>query len=244
MRRRTIAIASAAVVLMAGGWGTWKALRRTDAGGALVVDPDPLVFPTARWGDRLQRSFTLTNRSDRPVLVRDPRFSCGCFRLARPAPFATMRPGDSFTFDVLMETALSGSPGPVRKEMTIESDDPVTPKLVVPVLGHLTAYRTVEPRSLTLGTVDPAGDAVERTVAVRADSGFAVTVVKAESDDRLRVGVDWKSVPGGADVVVRNVKGAPSGPIAAAVKLTLEVKEKNAAPEIVNESVWVTGRVK
>lgn len=247
MRGRTIGIAVAAVVVAAGGFFAVRALRRTGSGGALVVDPDPITFPTAHWGERLQRTFTLTNRSDHPVLVKDPRFSCSCFRLEHPMPFAKMAPGDSFTFDLTMETAMSGSPGTVRKEMTVESDDPVTPKLVVPVVGHLTAYRTIEPRSVTLGTVDSAPAATapaEQKVSVRAGSGFTVEVVKAEADDKARVATAVTPAEGGSDVVVHAVPGAPAGPIASAVRLTLHVREKGGEPETVSDSVWVTGRVR
>lgn len=233
-----------AVVLVAGGVGAWRLLSSgDDKGGALVVSPDPIEFPTTRWGERAQRSFTVTNRSKRTVLVKDPRFSCGCFRLERPMPFSQMRPGDSATLDLILDSAQSGSPGRLHKEMTIESDDPAMPKLVVPIVGHLTAYRTVEPRSVTFGTVDPAGDVVERKVAVRADQGFTVSVLAAEADDKKRVAVESKAVDGGADVFIRSVKGAPVGPIGAQVRLTLRVEEKDREPVTVAESVWVSGRV-
>jgi hypothetical protein len=244
VRRRAVAIGGLAVVAVVGGFWAWRALTPADTGGALVVDPDPLVFPTARWGDRITRSFTLTNRSNRSVLVKDPAFSCACFRVDRPSPFAVFQPGQSWKFDVVMETAQSGSPGLVRKEMTIVSDDPVMPKLVVPVVGRLTAYRTIEPQSVSVGNVDPAADSPEKRVAVRAGQGFTVAVVKAESDDVRRVATDVRPVEGGADVFVRSVRGAPPGPIGVQVRLTLRIQEKDGEPETVNETVWVAGRVK
>ena len=50
-----------------------------------------------------------------------------------------------------MRTEMKNEGGPVRKKMTVLSDDPEVGKLEVPVVGTILDYRRIEPKQVSLG---------------------------------------------------------------------------------------------
>lgn len=241
--RRLLLLAALALAAAVGGAVWWFLGRPPEPPrSALVVTPDPIDFGDVPWLETATRRIEVRNRSSREVLLRDPKPNCSCFALVRTFSTVRLLPGQTTDFEVVLLTQ-KAQPGKLHKAFTIASDDPVAPKLDVPVVGAIVDFRSVSPKELFLGDMDPAAPPPGRTVAVRGGSGYAVTAVAAQSSDP-RLAVTRTEVEGGTDVVVALQKGAAKGPIGAQVRLTLEVKGAAGEPRRYTDSVVVRGAVK
>lgn len=241
-RRRLVLLA---LLLALGAGGAALALLGSRRGGpvaALVVTPDPIDFGDVPWLDTATRVIEVRNRSERVLLLRDPKPSCSCLAVSRTFRTVRLLPGQRTDFEIVLLTT-KGEPGKLHKSFTIESDDPVTPKLDVPVVGAIVDFRSVSPKEVYLGDVDAGAPPVRKTVAVRGGSGFSVRVVDAKSSD-ARITVATQPAEGGTDVVVALAPGAAKGPIGAQVRLSLEVKGADGEPKHYVDSVVVRGTVK
>jgi hypothetical protein len=182
------------------------------------------------------------NVSNREVLLRDLKFDCSCFTATRPADATRLPPGQATRLEVRLFTPKT-TPGRFRKTFTVESSDPVVPRLDVPVVGNITDFRSVTPRELEFGAVDASGPPVERTIEVRGGHGSEVAVVEASASDP-RLETVLRPVSGGTDVVVHTRKDPAKGRISAQVRLTLEVARPDGRRQRYTDSVWVNGEVK
>jgi hypothetical protein len=240
-------------LLSLGGTGCWT----SDAGprAAIVVDPNPIDWGAVPWLETPKRTIVLTNRSNHQVMLRDPVPSCSCIGIVRGLGTFQLAPGRSTDFEMVLLSTKT-EPRRFHKTLTIESDDPIVPKLDVPVIGSVTDFRQVSPRELNFGDVDTAANAVggvggvgkvEKTVEIRGSPGWHVSVVDVQSPDP-RVEVENKPLADGADLVVKIKKGldaAAKGPFDAQVRMTLEVKgDDGAAPRRYPESFWVRATLK
>lgn len=121
--------------------------------------------------------FILRNSGDAPLFITDIRTSCGCSR-AEPERRA-LDPGAETTMEV--RTALRGLNGPVRKSVTVISNDPDTPYLSLWIEGESKAAVCLEPPSVSFGRIDPAELPAPATVRL---AGYLtnVTITAVTSD--------------------------------------------------------------
>jgi|GEM_PF-3456218 len=209
---------------------------------ALEVTPNPIEFGNVAWMDAPTKTVVLRNRSARDLLLKDPKFDCSCFFLAKPLPSVRLAPGRSVEVAIAFATT-KGTPGPFKKTFTVVCDDPAFPKLDVPMSGTVTDFRQVSPRDVALGDVPADGPVVEKKVEVRGGSGYVARVVEATTADRA-LEVVAKDVPEGSDVVVRTKTGLKPGAIGAQVRLTLEVHGADGVRHRYTEVVSVRGTVR
>ncbi len=209
---------------------------------ALEVTPDPIDFGSVPWMEAPTKTVVLRNRSARDLLLKDPKFDCSCFFLAKPLPSVRLAPGRSVEVAIAFATT-KGTPGPFKKTFTVVCDDPLFPKIDVPMSGTVTDFRQVSPRDLALGDVPVGGPAVERKIEVRGGSGYVARVVEATTVDRA-LELVAKDVPEGSDVVVRTKPGLKPGAIGAQVRLTLEVHGADGVRHRYAEVVSVRGTVR
>jgi hypothetical protein len=237
--RRALLLA-AAVAVLAGGVAI--ALRRGGPQPALVVTPSPIDFGEVPWLETRTRKIEVRNVSDHEVLLRDLRFDCSCFTPSRPADATRLGPGQATHLEVLLFTPKT-SAGRFRKVFTVESNDPVAPRLDVPIVGHITDFRSVLPREVALGPVESGGEPVVRTIEVRGGHGSTVRVVEAVASDP-RLETEIRPATDGSDVVVRTRKDAAKGRVSAQIRLTLEVTRPDGRTQRYPDSVWVNGEVR
>lgn len=236
--RRAALVALAALV--AAGLGACGGRGGPEA--ALEVDPNPIDFGNVPWMEVPTRTVVLRNRSSRNLLLKDPKFDCSCFFLAKPLPTVQLGPGRSVEVAIAFATT-KGTPGPFKKTFTVICDDPAFPKVDVPVSGTVTDFRQVSPRDLSLGDVPVAGPSVEKKIEVRGGSGYVARAVDATTHDPA-LELVRADVPAGTDVTVRTKPGLKPGAIGAQVRLTLEVYGADGVRHRYDEVVSVRGTVR
>lgn len=209
---------------------------------ALEVTPNPIDFGNVPWMETPTRTVVLRNRSSRDLLLKDPKFDCSCFFLAKALPSVRLTPGRAVEVTIAFATT-KGTPGPFKKTFTVISDDPAFPKVDVPVSGTVTDFRQVSPRDLALGDVAVAGPPVEKKFEVRGGSGYVARAVEATTHDPA-LELVLKDVPDGTDVLVRTKPGLKPGAIGAQVRLTLEVYGADGVRHRYTEVVSVRGTVR
>ncbi len=239
---------AAAALLAIGGVTGFLVLRAPEAApGALAIEPDPVDFGDVPWLTSPRLSVRIVNRSDHPVMLRNPHFTCSCFGILTPLP-TSLRPGASGTFEIQMWST-KGTPGRFHKELSIDTDDPTMPTLKTPVIGTITDYRTVSPAQVVLGSLEPDSDPLEKKVEVRGGSGYDVSVAGATVSDK-RISAEVRSVKGGADVIVRTVAKPAKGVFSAQIQLSVDVQPSGEAgasggtKHRYTENVRVSGEIK
>jgi hypothetical protein len=236
-----IALAAGTALLLASG------CKKEDASaGALVVTPDPIDFGEVRWGDTGERKVQIRNRSSRTVTLKDPELDCPCFTIARPPDLSRIDPGQTITLTIVLRSTLTKG-GLTKKTLVVRSDDPIKPKVDVPVLATVLLVRTIEPQSVDFGLVAATGDTVEKTVAVRGHRDFQVRVVRAVLSPADRpVEVEIRPAAGGAqgnDLVLRTRKDG-KGLLSGQLSIDLEITDAKGEKRTVREMIWVQGEAR
>jgi hypothetical protein len=224
--------------------------KREDASaGALVVTPDPIDFGEVRWGDTPEVTFRIRNRSSRTVTLKDPEIDCACYTIPRPPDLSRIDPGQTVTLTMVLRSTLHKG-GLTRKTLVVRSDDPIRPKVDVPVLSTVHLVRTIEPQTVDFGLVAASGDAVEKSVKVRGHRNFRVRVLRASLspagrpvDVEVRPADDGAEGGGGSDVVLRTRKGQ-MGLLSGQVSLDLEVTDAQGEKRTYREAIWVQGEAR
>jgi len=235
MRRAVLVL----LVLGLVGGGAAFFWPRPHRGGALVITPNPIDFGDVAYLESAKQTIEIRNVSSREVLLKDPVPSCSCLSLLRAPESIRLAPGRSTTIEILLYTPKT-EPGRLHKTFTVESDDPVAPRLDVPVIGNIRNTRTVTPREVSLGSVDAGAEPVSKVVEVRGAYGYVAIVTGGQCTDP-RVTIQWQAVRGGSDVSIRTAKGAAKGKLEAQVALTLEVTAPGGSKRAYPEIVWVHG---
>ncbi len=105
-------------------WG----LLGTAVLGAPTIVADELVYAvTVAPGSPVVHSFALTNAGDQTLTISSVRTSCGCTTTALAK--RDLAPGESVALDATVNTA--GFYGTVSRTITVSSNDPVSPSLVL-----------------------------------------------------------------------------------------------------------------
>jgi hypothetical protein len=238
MRRTLLALVAVALVL-----GGAAYLFRTRAPRpALTVTPSPIDFGEVPWLETRAVKVVLRNDSDHEVFLRKLSYDCSCFSASQPVDATSLAPGREARLEVVLATPMV-TPGRFRKTFTLETNDPVAPRLDIPMIGNITDFRSVTPREVTLGAVEAGGAPVTRTIEVRGGEGSTVTVVEAVTSDP-RLEIEIRPATNGADVLVRTKKDAAKGRVSAQVRMTLEVSRSDGRMKRYPDSVWVNGEVR
>lgn len=90
-------------------------------------------FGTIKSGDAVKYSYQLTNTGKSELIIRRTSASCGC-TASNPAK-QNLAPGESTTIDINFNT--SGRTGRQIKTVTVVSNDPANPSIVLTVEGTL-----------------------------------------------------------------------------------------------------------
>lgn len=128
---RTLVMAAALVVVAA---------TAASAQGKIEVEGGP-AYDWGRVGPgQLKATIAVKNVGDAPLKISDVRPSCGC--TVAPIDKNLLQPGEIGKISVTMNA--SGF-GPVKKSLTVSSDDPVNPSQVIFLSADIRPVMTYEP---------------------------------------------------------------------------------------------------
>lgn len=197
------------------------------AGPKLVAPQDTYDFGHVTQGDAVPFTFTLRNDGDQELVITNVRPSCGC--TAALASSDRVPPGGEAT--VTGEVKSATLQDRIAKTVTVESNDPTTPRLTLTVTGVVDVPFHVEPQYLHFGQVRE-GTGAEQTVTLTVNdpAKLPVTIEKIETNHPQlsaevapRAGED---PPRQFDITVRVSPDAPRGIIASPLVIHL-AGEKN-----------------
>lgn len=117
----------------------------------VVVDHEQYNFGTMDVDAEAKHDFTFTNRGQAPLVLSAGDTSCGCTLSEIEGGRMEIAPGESNVVTVKW-TANKGE-GPFTQTATIETNDPIRPRMILTVSGRITRVVRPVPSELVLGQV-------------------------------------------------------------------------------------------
>lgn len=132
-------------------WLTWGVIGVTAlATPRLVVDREVYDFGTVMDGTRIEFQVALTNSGTSTLTISNVSYNCSC--TSYTLPVRSLNPGASTQMTIRFDTSrYSSYAQPVSQSLTIYSNDPARPQLVITVRGTV---RTLAPYEGTAATLD------------------------------------------------------------------------------------------
>lgn len=129
-------------------------------------------------GDAVHGQFVFENRGTAPLVVQKVSTSCGC--TAALVSTDVLAPGDSGKVEASLRTL--GYKGGLTKQIYLETNDPVNPRLVLKLTGTVKRDIDVTPPFIDFGVIAP-GATISKTVRVASAQGvpFSITKLSASS---------------------------------------------------------------
>lgn len=142
----------------------------------------------------IKHTFVLTNAGDEDLTISQVKPACGC--TVTELSKKVLPPGESV--DLNVQVTLKGMKGHQLKQITVESNDPQKPKLVLALRGEATSPITITPARLLFGEVVPGAaapvlvanaddndtsskkDIITREVVITFDEQLTLHVTKTE----------------------------------------------------------------
>lgn len=163
---------------------------------ALVCDAPEFNFPPTDNAGEIVHDFVLRNAGQAPLIIRRVHPDCGCL-LVRTPPDA-IAPGASIKLTARF--MLKGRRGPQQRRITLFTNDPRQPRLVLTMAGEALAPAAVQPERLFWGNIrgdqpaarealvefQGAGAGSVRAVSV-AHPGFAAAVETVATGRTYRI---------------------------------------------------------
>ena len=210
-------------------------------GSPITVSPSTYDFGRVLKGDKPTHLFTLTNHSDRIVGFK-AQPNCACFAVAQG--LRPLDPGESLQFRVLFDTTALPPQKVKGKWITIHTDHPDAPGLLVPLEGEIYQAFSFIPASFNLGRIDGRPMNYEtRVVNIRPLENHELRITNCVSAPAI-FDVEPKALPGGGfDVSITLQKEArrPVAPFAGAVHLDMEVTAPDGKVRIHRLKVHLSG---
>jgi hypothetical protein len=171
--------------------------------------------------------FHFVNRGGSNLEIGDIRAACGC--TAALASGNVIPPGGQGSIAVTFDAR--GKKGPFAKTVSVGSNDPDQPQLILTVQGNIQSFLEVEPGFAAFGNNLPKGQGAEQRVRLwREGAAFRITGI--DSDSPL---VKAEAVPfqegarQGFDLLMRLDKATPPGRHSGIVRVRTDVQQ---APEV------------
>ena len=140
------------------------------------VDRSTFDFGTVPIGSEVRHVFAVANDGRKPLTLEPRRAECACTTVVRPG--GTVAAGDSGWVEVAFDTARA--PGERVRTVTVETNDPERPELVLTLRGVVAADVSATPDHVFFGRV-PRGTSRERVVEIVPADGVTILKVKKDS---------------------------------------------------------------
>ncbi len=143
---------------------------------AVEISPDMIYVRDALIGDMVKRDFTIAAAENKPLQILSVKTSNE--NLSVTYESVAGREG-SYQFHL---TYPAKPPvGVFQESIEIQTDNPVQPRIVVPVSGRIIGQLSISPRALLFRILDPAGQSKKRlTINKRGDATLEVTSVTCD----------------------------------------------------------------
>jgi thiol-disulfide isomerase/thioredoxin len=145
----------------------------------IKVENDTHDFGTVWVGPKLNHTYKITNAGQAVLKITKVKPSCGC-TTAGPYP-KELAPGETGEFSFSMNSAkLRGN---FQKNVSIESNDPVTPKIRLRLKGEVKRYVDISPSSANFGRItDQEPRTRELTITNNTDKPLKLTMKPGRSE--------------------------------------------------------------
>ncbi len=110
----------------------FKAVASYNINPVIVFDSTHVTF-IGKKGCEHTKTLGLRNAGKSPLLITNCSSSCGC--LVPTCPREPIMPGKKAMISITYDTRRVG---PVNKQITVHSNDPITPSVIIMVLGEIT----------------------------------------------------------------------------------------------------------
>ncbi|MCG3131809.1 MAG: hypothetical protein FLDDKLPJ_02619 [Phycisphaerae bacterium] len=160
--------------------------QKTDERPQIVVDPASFDLGRIRDGEHLSRKVLLRNAGRAELVIREIKSDCGCTVVDIPSEARRIAPGEVREVSITFDSTGRARPEAQTKQITILSNDPVNPEVVV----TLDVLVESECRLSPVGSIHlqslRRGDESRRTLDVLPGSiGKPVRVDKVEVDPEM-----------------------------------------------------------
>lgn len=165
------------------------------AGGNPKMELSPLDFDfgTVWQGGLAQREFTIRNSGTAPLTV-DAKSSCGCTVPTRPK--TPLEPNETTTFTITYNTNHRGE---ANKNVTLTTNDPDQPQVVIKVHGQVKPIYAITPSESIVFQGAEANKVASQTVKLECQYASPLPLKLKEGQDLGRFDAELKEIkPGSA----------------------------------------------
>lgn len=163
-------------------------------------------------GTPIEHAFEISNAGGAPLTLIDLRAACDC-SVALEGP-QDLPPGGHAAVRLRCDT--SGVAGPLRRTLTVYSNDPEQRAALLTLTGTVALEAVAEPARVYLGPQAPGRDAVRR-VALRAGNDGVRFLSVSGGAPQLRTRLEDGAA--GRELVIGIADDAPAGPFQTAVRI-------------------------
>lgn len=184
----------------------------------------------------LYHGFSFANKGDQPLVIDRVRSSCGC--TATVLSSTTVQPGSESIISVTMSTA---SPGKMHKTVSVYTNDPKDPMVVLDVIADVRALWSFSPRPNYSFRDVPINSSQSMTLTLANLDGEDFTIL-GHKTTRPEFKVDFGEVKEGeVPITVMVESGSEKGYLSD----TLEIRTDNEKQPLVQASLYaeVVGNV-
>ena len=163
-----------------------------------IVGGKTIALDTLYRGQVVERMVTLRNAGDQTLLIGEILTSCGCTGTVVSTDRLT--PGSTGTLKVTLNAKSFG--GPVKKTITVKSNDPAHPSSVIELTGFVVQQIEVEPQSFWFKDAE-VGRATTVSATLRNAGKVPVKLLKVSTAlDGLTVALPTEEIPPGKQVTI------------------------------------------
>jgi len=178
--------------------------------------------PTFDWGtednaNQVKHTFVVKNEGASTLTIDRVKPACGC--TVANISSKTLEPGQ--TSEIAADLSLKGRTGLQSKTMTVYSNDPQQPTLILTLKGNATSDIMVTPTSVPLGNALLEGQVVTKEVKITCRKP---TVIKSVVPANNLVTTELVTVKPGTDYIIKvtNSGNIPPGGISDSITVTFD----------------------
>ena len=126
----------------------------------IAFDENVADFGTVDQGAESVKIFTYRNKGNQRLVIENVTSTCGC-TVGQPEP-KELPPGGVGHVRVSFKSGAFS--GPVRKSLTVQSNDPTLPRLTLGIKANVRTLFTLEPKVVDLGDVERGKTAIKEVI--------------------------------------------------------------------------------